>query len=300
MLRKSWFEPDFIPYNKYTAAAAFLIGVILGMNNENSAPMMFCLCAFYTVLALTLKRPLPKWIPSVWAGIAIGLIIMFSSPAYYKRSNMDFIRTALNARPLSLKLYNHLADMDLFMAASLYILPALCLCGLLGLTDKFKKSIKNVNFIFFALSCFISFILALALFPIAIRPHRAFYGASLLTIAALLFFIKYIKDIYKFNLMPFIAAGVFIYSAAVFPSFAKPYFNLYRQGQARSGVLEQTLKDKRLFCIYLPKYKILPGPSKNLTIDFIDAMNGRHLAAENHYKRAFISGAEPSANDYVM
>ena len=300
LLRKSWFEPDFIPYNKYTAAAAFLIGVILGMNNENSAPMMFCLCALYGFSALALKRPIPKWILSVWAGIALGLIIMFSSPVYYKRSNMDFIRVALNARPLSLKLYNHLANMDLFMASSLYILPVLSLCGLLGLIDKFKESIKNDNFIFFALSCFISLVLALALFPIAIRPHRAFYSASLFTISALFFFTIYVKDIYKFNLMPFVAAGIFVYSAAIFPSFAKPYFNLYRQGQARNSILAQTLKDKRLFCIYLPKYKILPGPSKNLTIDFIDAMGGKHSAAENYYKRKFISGEELSPGSYIM
>lgn len=296
VLRKTWYCPDFIPSNSYTRIAAFFIGAILGMNNENSAPMIFCLCGLYTLLAIILKKKIPGWFPPLFIGVASGLALMFSSPAYHLRSNSGFITKSLNNLPLSQKAVHHLYNMDYFMRSSLYILPVISLTAFLCALDKWKQTIKNGDFFFLALSCFVSFVLAMVLFPLPIRPHRACYSASLFTIAALLFFIKYIKGVYKFNLTPYIMTALLIYVAFIIVPFAKPYISLYKQSLAREAIIEQALKTEDNTCIYTPLYKVPRGPSDNLTIEFIDPMSRRHYYADKYYNRSFATGEEPNKN----
>lgn len=300
VLRKTWHEPDFIPSNSFTRIAAFFAGIILGMNNENSAPMIFCLCGLYTLAAFILKKKIPNWFPHLFAGVAAGLALMFSSPAYHYRNNLNFITKALNQRPLFDRAMHHLANMDLFMASSLYALPVLCLAAVLCAIDKFKRAIKNEAFLMLVLSCFVSFVLAMVFFLLPIRPHRACYSASLFTIAAVLFFANYIKDEYKFNLTPYFAAALTLYVAFIIVPFSKPYFSLYRQSLQRKAVIEEMLKTPDNTCIYAPVYDIPKGPTTNLTIDFMDEMGRRHYYIEQYYNRKFASGREPGKNEERM
>lgn len=300
VLRKTWHEPDFVPSNFFTRVGAFFAGAILGMNNENSAPMIFCLCGLYTLAALLLKKKIPGWFPPLFIGAAAGLAIMFSSPAYHYRNNINFITKALNERPFWDRAAHHLGNMDMFMASSLYALPIVCLAAFLCALDKFKQTARNEDFFFLALSCFVSFVLAMVLFPLPIRPHRACYSASLFTIAAVLFFINYIKGVYKFNLAPYIMTMLLLYIAFIIVPFTKPYISLYRQSLAREALIEEMLKTEDNLCIYTPLYKIPEGPTANLTIEFIDAMSKRHYYADKYYKRAFATGKEPAKRQMDM
>ncbi|MGN0023156.1 MAG: DUF6056 family protein [Elusimicrobiaceae bacterium] len=293
VLRKTWHCPNFLPSNSYTRIGAFFIGIILGMNNENSAPMIFCLCGLYTFLAIILKKKIPSWFPPLFIGVAAGLALMFSSPAYHIRTNINFIVKSLSELPLYNKFFHHLYNMNDFMASSLYILPIICIVTFVCVLDKWKQIVKNENFFLLALSCFVSFVLALVLFPLPIRPHRACYSASLFTIVALLFFIKYIKDTYKRDLAPYIMICLLLYIAFIIVPFTKPYLMLYEQSLSRKSIIDKALQMNNNICIYTPLYYIPQGPSTNLTIVFFDVMKGKHYYADKYYNRTFVTGKEP-------
>lgn len=292
VMRKTWLEPDFIPSNTYTNLIAFFGGIILGMNNENSAPMIFCLCSLYTAAALLFKHKIPAWFIRLFTGVIIGLILMFSSPLYHKRAQADFMRVYFSTEALSTKIIKHLYKMDLFMASSFYALPLLCLSALLIFIDKFKTAIKSHLFFMFALSLFVSFVLAFVFFLVPFTPLRVFYSASLFTIIGLLFGIEYISKEYKFNLMPYLAAALLVFCAFIFKPFAKPYISLCQQGQQREYALKEALKTKDNQSIYLPLYKYTAGPNINLTIEHYDPMARKHPFINRFYNRKFISGKE--------
>ena len=223
---------------------------------------------------------------------------MFSSPIYYKRLNTNLIVKILNNLPLSQKLYQHLPNMDLFMASSLYTLPLMIIFIPLLIKDNFKKILKNEFFLFFILSCFISIMLSLVLFPLPIRPHRIVYSATLFTIAALLFLAQYIKDFYKFSILPYLLGLLLVYVSYTALPFAKPYFSLYRQDEVRQNMIRKHQKQDINFCLYTPVYVIPEGPTENLSINFFDTMEKQHIYADKYYDLNFITGNELSADSY--
>ena len=298
LMRKTWHTPDLIPSNIFTFIVAVLSGIVLGMNNENSAPMMFCLCALYIFAAIGFKKKIPHWFWFLFTGILAGMAVMFSSPIYHKRLNTNLIVKILNNLPLSQKLYQHLPNMDLFMASSLYTLPLMIIFIPLLIKDNFKKILKNEFFLFFILSCFISIMLSLVLFPLPIRPHRIVYSATLFTIAALLFLAQYIKDFYKFSILPYLLGLLLVYVSYTALPFAKPYFSLYRQDEVRQNMIRKYQKQDINFCLYTPVYVIPEGPTENLSINFFDTMEKQHIYADKYYDLNFITGNELSADSY--
>ena len=298
LMRKTWHTPDLIPSNIFTFIVAVSSGIVLGMNNENSAPMMFCLCALYIFAAIGFKKKIPHWFWFLFTGILAGMVVMFSSPIYHKRLNTNLIVKILNNLPLSQKLYQHLPNMDLFMASSLYTLPLMIIFIPLLIKDNFKKILKNEFFLFFILSCFISIMLSLVLFPLPIRPHRIVYSATLFTIAALLFLAQYIKDFYKFSILPYLLGLLLVYVSYTALPFAKPYFSLYRQDEVRQNMIRKYQKQDINFCLYTPVYVIPEGPTENLSINFFDTMEKQHIYAYKYYDLNFITGNELSADSY--
>ena len=296
LMRKTWHEPNLIPSNFFTCSLAILAGIILGMNNENSAPMIFCLCCLYTLLSLILKKKIPVWFWFLFTGIILGLSIMFSSPVYHARMNRSMLIQEMNKQPLLIKLMAYMHHLDYFFQITFYSLPVITLLSILFLIDKFKLSIKNENFYFLLLSCFISFTLAFVFFPLPLFFERMFYNATVFSIISLLFFIKYIKDIYKLNLMPVFTAGILCFTFIIFIPFAKPYISLYKQNLIRQSALDKSLLNtNENTSVWLPQYEIDKGPSSNLSIEFYDPMTGkmgRHLVIDEYYNRKFISGKE--------
>ena len=300
LMRKTWHEPNLIPSNFFTCSLAILAGIILGMNNENSAPMIFCLCCLYTLLSLILKKKIPVWFWFLFTGIILGLSIMFSSPVYHARMDVALLKVNPQ-KSLSTRILFFINHIDYFMRVSFYALPIIILLSFILLTDKFKTAIKSEAFLFTALCCFVSLVLAAVFFIIPFHPKRTFYNANLFTIISILFFIKYVKETYHINLMPLFFFCILCFTAVIFIPFAKPYISLYKQDMQRQVLLEKFLANKNEnFSLWLPAYYIDKGPTDNLSIKFYDPMigtNGQHIFFDRYYERDFVSGTELSYNN---
>ena len=294
LMRKTWHTPDLIPSNIFTFIVAVSSGIVLGMNNENSAPMMFCLCALYIFAAIGFKKKIPHWFWFLFTGILAGMAVMFSSPAYFQRMNINIIMQEMNKRPLLIKMESFTNHLDYFMQISLYALPIVILSSLLCLADKFKTAIKDEIFLFTVLSCFVSFMLAFVFFPVSILPDRIFYNATLFTIISILFLVKYLKNTYNIRLMPVLVVGIICFSVIIIIPFSKQYILLHKQNIQRETLLKNFNNDKNM-CLWLPIYSIHKMQNTNLSLKFYDPMkgtDGKHMYFTKYYDKDVVSGKE--------
>src|SRR5574344_2947985 len=114
----------------------------------------------------------------------------------------------------------------------------------LAVWDKKFTAIKNIDFICSSVCWLLSIVTAVLLFIEPAAPMRAFYSASMFSIFSFIFIVKYLKGNYAFNIYKYLFIAAFAMTLIIFPSFAEPYLNLYKQEQIRAEAIKDA-KEKR-------------------------------------------------------
>jgi hypothetical protein len=272
LLRKSWHNFAFVPSKKTYLIIAFFGGIFLGMTNENSAPMALCLGWLFVVLSYWKRKKIPYWFYPVFTGIIVGLILLFSAPAHnFKLHQASFIISNIASMDLFTRFYFHLYRIADFMEFNLMIWPLTFLTFILVGYDKFKTAFKDEDFLLCGIALFVSMVLALVLFIPPNVDIRTFYSASLFSILALLFILKYASKVYKINFVKYVFYFAVFGLIFIGPRFVLPYFYLYKQDVRRMEWMEKEIS-KGKDTISLPSHAVMRGPTPNLTITFYDPM----------------------------
>ncbi len=262
---------------------SFFGGILLGMSNENNAPMALCLSILFVAYCLFRRIKIPTWFYYTGAGIICGLIFLFSAPGPYKR--LDYwVFADFKQSGILKKIFIHLSRMNDFVAITLFmpILSALAL--VLSAADKDKPApvIKNKYFIYAVLFWSVSFTLAFVLFNAPSPSLRVFYSASLFMLAAFVFTLEFLKQAYGLNFYKYLFIAMLLYAIYVTPCFTVPYVNLYRQNAERETKIAQAKKEGKTI-LYAQKFFVLKGINENLQIEYYDFLNYQSQAAIKHF-----------------
>ena len=254
-------------------AAASALGFMTGMSNENNAPMALVIFTMFLFYALYKKRKLPKWFFFAFGAAAVGTFLLLTAPGSFSRSTSweyaDFL-----GMPLGKRLFLWLNHMQDLLTAQFYI-PALLFIALpLAYLNKDapESPVKDKN-LFLSAACFITAsVLAFVLFMAPHPPERAFYSASVFYILSFVFFLKYFAETFKIRSYEFIFIPLVAAWTILAPFAALPYISLHIQDAQRLNVVKQ-LQGKNIKVLYADRFKILSGPTKNLSLTYYDYVN---------------------------
>ncbi len=244
------------------------IGFVSGMSNENTGPMMLGLSFCFILFCKYKKFKTPKYIYFSFVGILAGVAAMFGFGGSSARLS-SYVYTFFVNASLSKKLFFSLYHFNKFLKA-LYFLPVITgIALLLVLYDKKNKVLKSEKFILSLFFLLCGLVLAFVLFAAPLVPERAYYSAGIFCFISFLFFLDLFKDVYKIYLLKYFTLFFTVYCLIIFPLVLVPYFSLYKNFKKRDAQIilaKEKGKDKA----YTDTIPILAGPTKNLTITYLD------------------------------
>ena len=248
----------------YIKALLFACGLIFGLTNENNGPALLILFICAAVYLKIKKAVLPAYFYFILTGIAGGLLLMFTAPAYQMR--MQNISAQVFSEAGFLKnIFWHLAHFQYMIAINFYLPPVTALLLFLFVLDKGVKIFKNEDFLF----SFLCLVVSLVLFmPLAFVPFqgRLLYSAVLMSGISFIFLLKFAGLYFKFPLIKWCALFAFACALPFAPSFMFPYYDLHKQECARNAVIEEAT-DKKIPFVSVSHFRAAQGPNKNLSID---------------------------------
>lgn len=246
-----------------------LTGLIAGMSNENTGPMMFGISFCFILLCKYKHIKMPKYIYFAFFGIILGIALMFGLGGSARRLNDSFIYSFFVNSDLSSKLLFSLHHFNRFLKA-LYFIPVLTFIGLTLIAyDKKTEVIRKENFILSLFFLLCGFVSAFVLFAAPLVPERAYFSAGVFCLISFFLFLDLFKDTYKIYLLKYLALFFASYCLVISPLVLLPYFSLYRDFQKRDMQIFAA-KEKGKKQIDADIVYIVPGPTKNLTITYLD------------------------------
>ncbi len=266
-----------LPDNIFTKVMMLFAGFIVGMSNKSNGPMGLIVFIFFYFYCKFKKIKTPSWFFWGFTGLLAGITALFAAPGPYKNPNTIHYDSFRNMT-LKQKLILHIPNLNDFLLANI-LLPIITFFGMaLAVWDKKLTAIKNIDFIC-SISCWLlAIITALLLFIEPVAPLRAFYAASMFSIFAFIFIVKYLKGNYPFNIYKYLFIAALGLAAIVFPSFSQPYLSLYKQEQARKAAIEEA-KTKQQIALWYEELVPPTGPTKNLSITFFDVLAQKDTSA---------------------
>lgn len=262
----------------YINLLCLFIGFVSGMSNENTGPMMFGISLCFILFCKYKKIQIPKYIYFAFFGIVLGLALLFGSGGSYRRLHENYIYIFFVNSDLSNKLLFSLHHFDRFLKA-LYYLPVITFIALLFIAyDKKTEIIKQEKFILSLFFLICGFVLAFVLFAAPLVPERAYFSAGIFCLISFLFLLDLSRDVYKVYLLKYITLFFAIYCLIISPLVIIPYFSLYKNFKERDSQI-YLAKEKGKEKVYTDMIYIVPGPTKNLTITYLDLV--RHRSAQH-------------------
>lgn len=244
----------------------FIVGVISGTSNENNAPLAALICFLFWIFMGVKKRKMPLGFYALFLGVSCGMAIFFASPALINRA-VSFGENV--GADISEKLFWHIGHLDNFLCVNFY-LPALSFLSLAVFAfDKDKRELKNRDYVMACLSLLLCFCAAGILFFAPEIGFRVYYSATVFSIAAFIFVLKYVKTVYRFNLARYFTAAAFIFGVVIAPTVVLPYFSLHRQEAQRWAALSRAKEANRTYAV-LPVFIIPRTPVANYTIIYYE------------------------------
>lgn len=246
----------------------FFGGIVGGMSSENASPMLLIIFAAFFVYSRFKKIKTGEWFYVPFAGIILGLILLFGAPGSYYRFKtlpLEYIKNAT----LWQKIFWHLPRLNGFFKAALF-LPLITPVILAGqaLINR-TKILKDKDFIYACAALAISYVLALVLFAVPLLLNRVFYGATVMALLAFIFTLKHLQNQYKTNLFKYVFIASFCAAAAISPLFTVPYTDLYLKDAQRLRVIEQA-KQAGKTEVFIPPVFTIKGPTENLSLNYYD------------------------------
>ncbi len=244
----------------------FIIGVVAGTSNENNAPLAALICFLFWIFMDIKKRKMPLGFYALFLGVSCGMAVFFASPALINRA-VGFRQNV--GADISDKLFWHIGHLDNFLRVNLY-LPSLSFCALAVFAlDKKVRNLKNRDYVMACLSLLLCFSAAGILFLAPEIGFRVYYSATVFSIAAFVFVLKYIKTVYCLNLARYFAAAAFIFGVVIAPTVILPYFNLHAQEAQRWAAVNKAKEENRPY-VFLPVFIIPRAPISNYTIIYYE------------------------------
>ena len=250
IFRDSWF----------VGLCLFVLGFIVGTSNEALSPIALGFIVCFGLFCNFKKIKTPRALSFMIFGVAIGCLAFFSAPAHYNKMNLEVL-SKISAVPLSKKLFFHLFHLNEFFKAQLFLpifVGSFCLIAAL---DSDRRNFKNENFWYTVVFLITGFLMAFILFAAPMPPLRSYYVASVMNILAFLFLINYYIKTYNCDFSKIICYLILGISLYYTPRFVFPHYVLHLQEQDRKKTEEQG---------NIKPYKVLKGPTQNLSIGFTD------------------------------
>ncbi len=270
-----------LPDNLFTKILMLFAGFIVGMSNKSNGPMGVIVFIGFHFYCKFKKIKTPSWFFWGLTGLVAGVIALFYAPGPYKNPNTIHYDSFRNMT-LKQKLILHFPNFNDFIFANL-LLPVITLFGMaLAVWDKKRTAIKNIDFICSVVCWLLSITTALLLFIEPTAPMRAFYCASMFSIFAFLFIVKYLKGNYSLNIYKYLFMTAFIGSAVILPLFSMPYFQLYKDNKQRMNVIEKA-KAQMQTAVWCDELIAIKGPTKNLSITFFDVLANKDAEKTEAY-----------------
>ncbi len=262
----------------YINVLIFFIGLSAGMSNENTGPMMFGISLCFILFCKYKKIQIPKYIYFAFFGMVLGIILLFGLGGSYRRLHENYIYTFFVNSDLINKLLFSVHHLNKFLKA-LYFVPVIIFIALLLIAyDKKTEVIRKEKFILSLFFLICGFVLAFVLFAAPLVPERAYYSAGIFCLISFLFLLDLFRDVYKVYLLKYITLFFAIYCLIISPLVIIPYFSLYENFKERDSQI-YLAKEKGKEKVYTDMIYIVPGPTKNLTITYLDLV--RHHSAKH-------------------
>lgn len=267
--------------NIYTKMLMLLAGFIVGMSNKSNGPMgIIIFIAFFVYCKIKKIKP-PLWFYWASLGMLAGVILLFAAPGPYKGPNMLHYEE-FDKMSLKQKLFLHIPNVNDFMSANLF-LPIITLFGYgLAVWDKKLVALRNIDFLCSVTFWILALITAHLLFMVPSVPMRSFYSASMFSILSFVFIIKYLKGNYAFNIYKYIAAAFLVAACIIMPLFSAPYWQINKDASERARIINAAVKRGQP-AIWCNEIKGTSGPTKNLSINYIDIINDVPSAETKKY-----------------
>lgn len=254
------------------------IGFVSGMSNENTGPMMFGVSFCFLLLCKYKHIKIPKYVYFAFFGVILGVSLLFGLGGSSNRLHKVYAYNFFVNSDLSSKLLFSLHHFNKFLQA-MYFIPIITSIALLLLAyDKKMTVIKKENFIlslFFLLCCFI---LAFVLFAAPLVPQRAYFSAGCFCLISFCLFLDLFKEVYKIYLLKYLTLFFMSYCLVITPLVLLPYFNLYKDFKKRDAQIFLA-KEKGKKRTYADVIYIVPSPTKNLNIEYLDLV--RHHSEQH-------------------
>ncbi len=262
---------------------ALIIGFFIGMSNENNSPMALLIMSGFWLYARYKRLKMQPWFYWVFAATAIGAVLLFSANGSYNRANFWEFAGFVNL-PLTQKLFMHINHIQDLIAATFYTPAILAIALPLAYFDKNSayNRLKDKNLLLSLLCFATAAILAFVLFLAPRPPERAFYSASVFFMLSFVFFLKYINETFKTDIYKIVFIPLFAAMIAYLPLFTLPYADLYRQDAAIKSAAANAVS-KGQPAAYVNKIKPMAGPTKNLTIFFLDYTEFKPEIIKKHF-----------------
>ncbi len=253
----------------YINLLVFFIGFVSGMSNENTGPMMIGVSLSFILLCKYKHIKIPKYIYFAFFGVVLGVALMFGLGGSSRRLNDSFVYSFFVHSDLSNKLLFSIHHFNKFLKA-LYFMPVIIFIALLLIAyDKKTEVIKKEKFILSSFFLICGFILAFVLFAAPLVGERAYFSAGCFCLISFYFFIDLFKDVYKIYLLKYLTLLFAIYCLIISPLVLLPYFSLYKDFKERDKQI-YLAKEKGGKKAYTDIIFIVPGPTRNLTITYLD------------------------------
>jgi hypothetical protein len=269
-------------FSASTPAKLFLfaiLGLFLGMSNENNAPLALIIFILTFVYFRVKNIKISAWYYLTLAGIIAGLIILFGNGATANRAALLHYEGFFQYR-FSTKIFLHIGRVHDYISGVFlpFLAPLLIIFAFFG---NLKKAVKSEDFVMSVLCWLCSFVLAAVLF---LAPPtgslRFFYSSAVFSILAFIFIIKFMRETYGVNLFRYLYAGLLIVFIVISPLFVFPYVDLHIKSTQRIKMLKNAQTDT----IVAEPLVVIAGPSYNLTITHYDGMYNSKFASVNGIK----------------
>jgi len=263
----------------------FITGFIIGMSNENTAPLA-CFIIISSLIYLKFKKmPVPKWVYWLLTGTFAGTVALLAAPGSYKRMTAvtDFSMTDIFIKlhlqetadqflntPLLLKIKFIPLRIGKFLFLSAGIPVFIIAAAVYAFVKQNFKPEHKKNVIFAAIFLFFALI-SVSILCFAPKPSiRAYFTPLLMTFVAFGFILLYITDNFAKNKLTYFILGCsLIISSVLAFNIIPSFYYLHKIENQNLIIIKEALqtpqKNAEIYGYEIPfgKYHAILNPSEN-------------------------------------
>ncbi len=274
-----------IENNIFSCIFLFITGFVIGMSNENTAPLA-CLIIIFSLIYLKFKKmPVPKWIYWLLTGTFAGTVALLAAPGSYKRMTAvtDFSMTDIFVKlhlqetaenflntPMLFKIKFIPLRIGKFIFLSAGIPVFIVIVSMYAFVKQNFKQEHKKNIVFAVVFLFLALI-SVSVLCFAPKPSiRAYYAPLLMTFVSFGFILLYITDNFSKKKVSYfiLGCGLIISSVLAF-NIIPSFYYLHKIENQNLVIIEEALqtpqKNAEIYRYEVPfsQYHAILNPSEN-------------------------------------